>query len=237
MTSKDFFPRLFGFAYRRTIRNLLPVRGYVKYNEVRVEPIKALDKYFSFFHKPMKDIPCYEDAIVDAINEHVTSGDTVVVVGGGYGVTVVRALQKIGKDGKLFCFEGSKEYVKYVQDSISYNEHLVPKESIIVENSFIGSSEHVYGTHGPGFPIESLPFCDVLELDCEGSEKMILSNLSYSPRVIIVETHGVYGATTEEVKTILHRKGYKIISERVAEKNFLDICIEKDIMVLVALKR
>ena len=237
MTLKDFFPRLFSFTYRATIRKILPVRKYVRYNNVNVEPIKALDRYFSYFPKPMIDIPDYEDAIVDALDQYITRGDIVVVIGGGYGVSVVKALQKIGVTGQLFCYEGSKEYCRYVRDSISYNEHLVPENKIVVANNFVGSPEHVYGSSGVGLPIEKLPVCDVLELDCEGAEKVILSKLLYTPRIIIVETHGLYGASTKDVKAILCDKGYVIVSEKVAERNHRSRCLEEDIMVLVGIRK
>jgi hypothetical protein len=41
-----------------------------------------------------------------------------------------------------------------------------------------------------------LPECDILELDGEGAESLILRNMTIRPRVIAVETHGVYGAPT-----------------------------------------
>jgi len=38
-------------------------------------------------------------------------------------------------------------------------------------------------------PSNQLPDCDVLEMDCEGADTSILSNLNIRPRVIIVEIH------------------------------------------------
>jgi len=236
MTVSEFFSRALSYVYRKTLRRVLPVCRYVKYNEVKVEPVRSLDKCFSYFPKQMADIPNYEDAIVDALEQYVQPGDTVTVIGGGYGVSVVKALQKIGKDGKLFCYEGSKEYCKYVNETIGYNEHFVDKQHVTVANYFVGSAQHVYGHYGRSLPIEELPICDVLELDCEGSEKLILPRLLHKPRTIIVETHGIYGASTKEVRNILEKMGYDVVVERVAERNHFEVCVKNDIMVLVAVK-
>jgi len=49
-------------------------------------------------------------------------------------------------------------------------------------------------------------------LDCEGVELDILSELPYNPRSVVVETHGHYGAPTDEIKELLGE--YQIVYEQ-----------------------
>ena len=64
---------------------------------------------------------------------------------------------------------------------------------------------------------EALPPCDVLELDCEGAEVEILSTMTIRPRVILTETHGLYGAPTPRVVELLGKIGYRTDVLGVAE--------------------
>ena len=80
-----------------------------------------------------------------------------------------------------------------------------------------------------------LPNCDVLELDCEGAELEIINQMTIRPRTVLVESHGVYGATTERVKSILQNRGYSVINEAVADDSQREYCIENDIMALEAI--
>ena len=78
-------------------------------------------------------------------------------------------------------------------------------------------------------PPAELPECDVLELDCEGSEIGILRNMTIRPRAIAVETHGLYGAPTTMVKELLENLGYAVHECGIAEPRVLEECEENDI--------
>ena len=65
---------------------------------------------------------------------------------------------------------------------------------------------------GEGILPEELPSCDVLELDCEGSEIDILRRMVITPRVIIVEIHPwLFKEPAEWVVENLITQGYEIV--------------------------
>ena len=188
-------------------------------------------------HFPWEDSsePQYESALVDGLEKHVRTGDTVVIVGGGYGVTAVRAAKKVSKQGKVIVFEGSRTHVRKTRETARLNS---VGDIIEVNHRIVGPAKAVYGDDNEENiqriqPYE-LPECDVLELDCEGAEIEILRNLPQKPREILVETHGVYDAPTDQVCSILGNMSYEIRSENIAEKNKEEFCVENDIRVLVA---
>jgi hypothetical protein len=70
---------------------------------------------------------------------------------------------------------------------------------------------------GPVLPASQLPSCDVLQLDCEGAEVGILREMTIQPRVILVETHGVFGAPTNLAASVLEKRGYVVSDRGLAE--------------------
>jgi hypothetical protein len=52
-----------------------------------------------------------------------------------------------------------------------------------------------------------------LELDCEGAEKEILSEMKIRPDVIIVETHPNFNSGPKIIQEILAQKGYRIVNQ------------------------
>jgi len=56
--------------------------------------------------------------------------------------------------------------------------------------------------------------------------------LDFRPRAIIVETHGLYGATESEVRNKLSRAGYDVVERAIAEKRLQTFCEDNDIYVL-----
>jgi hypothetical protein len=82
-----------------------------------------------------------------------------------------------------------------------------------------------------------IPDCDVLELDCEGAEDTILSELEIKPRVILVETHGSHDTPPSRVKTLLSELSYEIKSIKIAAEDRRQLCEENDIYVVTALRK
>jgi hypothetical protein len=68
-------------------------------------------------------------------------------------------------------------------------------------------------------------------LDCEGAEVEVLRELTIQPRVILVETHGMYGAPTDLVASLLEKRGYIVSHRGVAEPRMDDYCTKHDIRV------
>jgi hypothetical protein len=57
-----------------------------------------------------------------------------------------------------------------------------------------------------------LPACDVLEMDCEGSELGILRGLQIRPRVLIIELHPtMFGAPNMAPVELIEEMGYEMV--------------------------
>jgi hypothetical protein len=72
-------------------------------------------------------------------------------------------------------------------------------------------------------------------LDCEGAEVEILRELVIQPRAILVETHGLNGAPTDLVASLLEKRGYVVSHRAVAEPRLADHCTRYDIRVLLGI--
>jgi hypothetical protein len=182
------------------------------------------------------DEPDYEDALVAALSETVRSGDRVVIVGGGIGVTSVVAALRTGPSGGVQCFEGNKGRVLQVQETAARNK----VTNISAHHAVVGKSIGVYGGAGEAgavMPPAQLPPCDVLEMDCEGAEVEILRGMIIQPRAILVETHGMYGAPTDLVTSLLEKRGYTVSDRGLAERRNADYCLKQDVRILLGLNR
>jgi hypothetical protein len=182
------------------------------------------------------DEPDYEDALVAALSETVRSGDRVVIVGGGIGVTSVVTALRTGPSGGVQCFEGNKRRVLQVQQTAARNK----VTNVSVHHAVVGKAISVFGDAGdagPVMPPSQLPPCDVLQMDCEGAEVEILRAMIIQPRVILVETHGMFGAPTDLVTSLLEKRGYAVSDRGLAEQRNADYCIKQDVRILLGLNR
>jgi hypothetical protein len=222
-------------AYRRVVRPVLPRVGHVRYAGIPVAYTRKLgDRSVPRSWRPgtVEDVPDYEAALVDGLRRNVLPGDRIVVVGGGVGVTAAVAALATGPGGKVTCFEGGREQAALVRRTAELNGVAA---RIDVRHAVVARAVHVYGErpeHDLVAPSE-LPECDVLELDCEGAEVDILREMGMRPRVVLVETHGLYGASTPIVSDLLERAGYRVVDAGVAEPRVRTVCEENDIRVLV----
>ena len=228
--------RATAFAYRR-VRPLLPSVAPVRYSGVQIGIDHKLgDGLLPSVAKSFRDIPDYEAALVSALKDNVRVGDRVIVIGGGWGVTATIAAQRVVPHGHVTCFEGSLEGVRRVIATAKRNgvhEHLT------VRHAIVGEAFRVYETSQTGETLsaDDLPECDFLEMDCEGSELSILRSMSIRPRIIAVETHGMYGASSASVALLLKEIGYSVSDMGLAEPRASLYCETNDVRVLVAEKR
>ncbi|MCO8266647.1 FkbM family methyltransferase [Haloferax sp. AB510] len=185
-------------VYDPIVRPRLPKKlGYV--NGVVTRKPALLDAQDTF--------PEYEQPIVDAINNQVEPEDTVVIVGGGYGVSAVHAGRQASS---VLVYEASESQYEIVREAV----RLDGLENVTLRNALVGPDVYVYNNDPTNHvvPASELPSCDVLELDCEGAELEILENLEIRPRVIIVETHPIFGVETAEVEAVLDSLNYSIVA-------------------------
>lgn len=198
------------YTYENTIRPYLPSSGTPRvFNEVKIPGGKILDPYIPFFQLG-EDI--YEEEIIEGLSAAVESGDSVVIIGGGWGVSAVKAAELVGEGGRVIVYEAAEEYVNYIKKTLHMND---VSGIVDVRHGVVGDPINVYSDLGSAekIPPDSLPDCDHLVLDCEGAETFILSEMVIRPRNLIVETHGQYGAPKDEVENKLRSAGYKIIDE------------------------
>jgi len=221
------------------VRPLTPVVRNCVYNGYEVsQSIRYWDTLFkekSYLRHPMAhDDELYESKLCSAIEEAVKPDNHVVIVGGGYGVTALHAACQAGTTGKVTVFEGSKKRFKKLVRSFEINGF---DSRINPVNAFVGAASGITGT-----PVENcvspteLPNCDVLELDCEGTELELLNNLSINPRTVLVETHGLAGSSTDDCKVSLEKAGYRVVCLGLAEPHKREMCVENDIRVLLGRK-
>jgi hypothetical protein len=232
------------FIHREIVRPAMPTLGYVKRNGVPTDQeVKPLDSYLpsSFVPRYVVEkrqsfsIPGYEDALSEGLRQHVQHGDKVIVVGGGWGVTSTIAARQVGSKGYVWVFEGSEKMTSHTRAALKIND---VDRNAEVHHAIVGEGISVKQDDFQGTPTQvtpkELPECDVLELDCEGAETLILENMEICPRAILVESHGMYGAATDDVKDILRKKGYKIKHTQVADSSLESFCVENDIRVVFA---
>jgi len=219
------------FIYNRHIAPVLP-RTNADYNGVRVRAARYFDSVLPWREK---NKPQYESGLVSGLDEYVEEGDSVVIVGGGWGVTAVKAAQKAGGSGQVTVYEGSTEEINHVRETTQRNN---VSDRVEVIHSVVGPKVSLRGEAGAASYVapEDLPECDVLELDCEGSEIDILKNLSIRPRVILIESHGMHGAPTSKVEDLLKELSYSVKSKEAADKRIEEFCRENDIYSLVAVR-
>jgi hypothetical protein len=210
--------RSLSFAYARLWPLLPKSDRRRRFNGVEAAARKSvLDPYLPEFvvsRTPASpDQPDYEAPLLDGLREHVRSGDDVVVVGGGRGISAIVAAEGVGPTGSVVVYEATAEMLQEIEDNVAANGYA---GRINVRHAVIGSyhshNEEIYGgaEGADGVEVASLPDCDVLELDCEGAEVEILSRLEIRPRTIIVETHGFLGADEGVVRAELDRLGYEV---------------------------
>lgn len=183
-----------------------------------------------------EDKPSYEAGLISGINKCIKTNDTVIIIGGGLGVTVTAAAKKVGPGGKVIFFEGGRKCVRRIRKTLLRNSI---GDNVAVDNVIVGNNIGVYGrsvAHKFLHP-SALPQCDVLELDCEGSEAEIIQEMKIRPRNIIVETHGFNGSSSPLISALLKEKGYAIDFLGVAEPDQEVFCVENDINVILATRQ
>lgn len=182
------------------------------------------------------DEPGYEQTLVAALSNNVRAGDRIVIVGGGVGVTAVAAAKIAGREGHVVCYEGGLEEFDLVRRTVQLNN---VADRVTVRHAVVGEGAHVYGSSENATRIrpELLPECELLELDCEGSELGILSSMTIRPRTVLVETHGNFDAPSAACKELLRKLGYEVSDLGLAEPRYADICINNDVRVLLGSRR
>ena len=157
----------------------------------RIDGIYLPYKEFPFiglFRKP-KELP--ERGVANFGTITIKKGFKILQIGGGDGFTSINTLKLLNDSGYLSIYEGGEESIKRMTHNLGLHGFLGSTNYDII-HSIVGDSILVYGLPSIGVEIIdplTLPRCDYLELDCEGSEKSILEKMIIRPNYIVAEIH------------------------------------------------
>ncbi len=131
--------------------------------------------------------------LLESIRRQAKTGQRVVEVGGGFGICTAAIAKQVQPTGSVITYEGDPERCNAIRDTPHLNKI---REYVEIKNQFIAKNSNI-------------PDCDMMVLDCEGTELSIFSGeVSGDPDTIIVETHPDLGAETQDVIDILEAQGY-----------------------------
>lgn len=196
---------LIKYVYDRFIRDKLPKKiGTYAGIPVRKVPLFDNKDTWPDYHK---------ENLIRLTRVAVDWGDTVVVVGGGIGVSAAAAANATGEKNSVVIYEASQDLLEELRETMELN---AVEDRVDIQHAIIGEAHDIDGTPGEASVVEprDLPKCDVLQLDCEGSELQILKNLTSEPQKIVVETHPNLAADTPTVRKLLIDMGYNISEEK-----------------------
>ncbi len=153
-----------------------------------------------------------EKGIADAHHQLTRPGDRVVIIGGGDGVTAVTAAKLVGRSGSVQVYEGGDRAAGRLS-ALCLRECL--DGICTIHHAVVGPHIDVYGgdfANADSVAPDEIPDCDVMELDCEGSEVEILRSMTIRPRAIIVEIHPfLFAEDPAWVTDRLLELGYRIV--------------------------
>lgn len=166
--------------YDYTIRNYLPKKIGV-FNGVPVRKPKLFDL--------TDERPNYEKELIKAVSREINYNDKVVIIGGGLGVSTVRAARQINSESNVIVYEPSINSIKYIKSALSLSPDI--KDQVIIIEKSVGNVIYSYfgDLKNDSIHPSKIKNCDLLQIDAEGAEIEILKNLEIKPRVIVVETH------------------------------------------------
>lgn len=178
------------------------------------EPRKPLDRLLC------RDTPehsSFEGGLASVHREHTRPGEAVAVVGGGFGITTVAAVEA---GARVTVYEASAARLAALRETLRLNgvdpERVTPRRAVV--GTLADAEAEAKGQpllSSPTVPPADLLPCDVLELDCEGAERAVLRGLSDAhdaslPRLLAVEVHPVkLGHSPGEVVDLLSGLGYE----------------------------
>lgn len=175
-------------------------------------------------HRPFLDLtdvnPHYEASLIEQMENGIQEGDTVVVVGGGKGVSTVHASRLAGQTGDVHTYEAVRGQIDAINETLELNYTLAP---VTLHHATVGSvdswsAERFGQSEGSvNIPPHELPDADVLVLDCEGAEKQIIPHIAGSIRSVVVETHGWLGSDRSTIRESLIDQGFDIQGESVED--------------------
>ena len=187
--------------YSHALRKFVPITSKAVHSGIKL-PLSA-DIPADLLHRPTDSIippifPLYKELNCRFLANCCKKGDTVVIIGGGHGVTATKAAVCVGRGGNILAYEGSPNRASLLKKTLSING--VDNWSQVI-NAVVGSNDFVVENSRKAVVIspKKIPPCHVIEIDCEGAELGILESLTSLPDYIVVETHPSNGSTISAI--------------------------------------
>jgi predicted RNA methylase len=188
--------------YDTVLRERLPMKIAV-YNGIPARRVRLLDDTDVMYD--------YEARLLSALKQYISANDTVVDIGGGFGVAAVTAANQTGPDGQVITYEASADHVDIIRETALMNQ---VEDRIEVRNVIVGTGVDIWGDTADTTVMDPsrLPSCDVLVMDCEGAEGDILANLRIEPQTVVVEVHPHLGSSVDRIERIFDDLQYRVLS-------------------------
>lgn len=166
-------------------------------------------------------VPGHETGYITALESALSAGDSVVLIGGGTGVSTVRTAEVVGSNGDVTVYEAGQKQVEQTRRAAYLNG---VSDRVTVLHALVGDGYAVRSDSSSAavVPVEELPRCDVVGIDADGAELQICGQLSPERAGdVVVEHHRVTDENGTEIvpfdpsglKTRLTQRGYTIVEE------------------------
>lgn len=166
------------------------------------------------------DDALHEERYINAIREYIIADESVVMIGGGTGISAVAAAKQVGDLGELNVFEAGATEIENTKHASKINgvSDIITTHHAIVSDEFsIRSSSDTAELISPS----ELPDCNTIAIDADGAEIPILEDITKLPRTLIVEHHAVLNEDEiiveyqpDKVRSLIEDLGYEIIDEK-----------------------
>lgn len=212
----NFLKNVSYFIYFKTMRSFMPTIGHVEKNYIKMPLEFMQEKRLDSLMGCSKSNKNFEGGLINCHKKMTKRGDSITIIAGGFGVSATHASRITGelKSSKITIYEGSKYQYNIIKKVLEINN---VKTNIILNKAIVGEPINVYGDGSEITEVinpEILDDCDVLELDCGGSEMYILEKMKIRPRKMIIEIHPWLfsnGKKYTDLLKLISSYGYTII--------------------------
>lgn len=158
---------------------------------------------------PVTHWPNHKEDHIELIKKHVSEGDHVVEVGTGYGVCTVWCARE---GASVTSYEAGEEWVDISTEAVEVNEEILDVElDVEIQHGIVGTPRDTWGDSGDAERVDpsEVTDCDLLLLDCEGSEVDIVPEVLGPVPKMIVESHKSKGVNTSKIISVFEKNGYQ----------------------------
>ena len=187
----------------------------------------------------------HEAAEVKFLQSIVREGAKAIAVGAGIGITTMAIAKKVGRNGKVYAFEPHPRYFTILEENLSFNQLNNVKAFEVALTDHAGKTDFFQKEFSSGIVsaegVEKLEVAsttidkflneqkvqgiDVIDMDCEGSELLVLRGAEKALRTnrvkIFCEIHHEFlrhlGQSVADVVEYLQDLGFEVHSVSPSE--------------------